>query len=115
MPLNQLVSSRKLWVRSAAMAVAGAGALTLLTAPSSHAILPPPSPSVLMVRDYIDGNTILGQHYISPCPGAPLPPDWGVQSGTSKIVPLPCEPAGDPQPTNPFPTDGNPTLPGAGF
>jgi len=117
MPLNQLVSSRKLWVRSTAVAAAGFGALTLFATPSHAITIPPPGQQVLMVRDYIDGNTILGQHYITPCPGAPLPPDWGQQGGTSKIVGLPCSPAGDPSPSNPypFPTDGNPTLPGTGF
>lgn len=115
MPHTLRTFSRKLWVRSAAVAAAAVSALTLVATPSHALTVPPPGQQVLLVRDFIDGNTILGQIYISPCPGAPLPPNWGVQSGTSKIVGLPCSPAGDPTPTYPFPTDGDPTLPGTGF
>lgn len=119
MPLAQPPTRRKFWVRSAAVAAAGAGALTALTVfatPSQAVTVPPPGQSVLLVRDFVDGNTIIGQIYISPCPGAPLPGNWGVDNGPSKIVGLPCGDTNDPtQPGSPFPTDGNPTLPGTGF
>lgn len=115
MSITPLTPGRKLWIRAAAVLGAGVGALALFATPSHAVTVPPPGQSVLLVRDFIDGNTIIGQIYVDPCPGAPLPPSWGVNTGPSKFVGLPCSPAGDPQPTDPFPTDGNPTLPGTGF
>lgn len=107
--------SRRIWLRSGAVALAAAGAVTVVTSPS-HAVLQP-APSSIMVRDYYSGNesNIVGQHYITACPGGPLSTDWGTLSGPSFFTTLPCTPAGDPSPTKPFPVDPNPTLPGTGF
>jgi hypothetical protein len=43
----------------------------------------------------------LGEHFITACPGQPLMTDWGVQTGTSYLIDLPC--------TAPVPPPGDPS------
>lgn len=97
---------RRIWLRSGAVAVAAAGAVALISAPSQAIGVPQPgNPAYEVIRFYFtppDMAHPTGEHVVVPCPGQPAsPPDWGVQTGTSYLIDLPC--------TTPVPPPGDPS------
>ena len=94
---------RRIWVRTGAVAVASATAVTLFSVPSQASTTPPPRDVSMLVRVYYlnDKAQPLGEHFITACPGQPLKTDWGVQTGTSYLIDLPC--------TTPVPPPGDPS------
>jgi hypothetical protein len=90
-------------MRSGAVAVAAAGAVALISAPSQASNTPPPRDVSMLVRVFYvnDKAQRLGEHFITACPGRPLMTDWGVQTGTSYLIDLPC--------TAPVPPPGDPS------
>lgn len=78
-------------------------AVTLFSAPSQASATPPPRDVSMLVRVFYvnDKAQPLGEHSITACPGRPLMTDWGVQTGPSYLIDLPC--------TTPVPPPGDPS------
>jgi hypothetical protein len=92
---------RRIWARTAAVAVAGVGAVGLLVTPSQAVAVPPPGGHpVEVIETFIDPGTgqPIGEIVLVPCPGQSATPGWGVHTGPAIIHSLPC-----PQPPGPFP------------
>lgn len=94
---------RRIWLRCGAVAVAAAGAVAFFSAPSQASSTPPPRDVSALVRVYYvnDKAQSLGEHFITACPGQPLMKDWGIQTGTSYLIELPC--------TTPVPPPADPS------
>lgn len=90
----------RILARTAAVAVAGAAAVALVSTPSQAITVPPPGHASLVIEHFLDPATgqIVGTHYLAVCPGSPLPPDTGIQTGIISIVSLPCPPTPAPGP-----------------
>lgn len=96
---------RRTWLRSGAVAVAAAGAVALISAPSQAITVPPTgNPAQEVIRIYYappDMTHPVGTHIVVPCPGQPAsPPDWGDQTGVSRLETLPCPTTPGPAPVD---------------